>query len=309
MSIKAVSENSFTSYASSKNIQHAQVMKSLSTSTDISKTTSLVKSSLKTMRSLISQWSGYSNFKSAVTDFTSHRWKEGAVNILKGSAKAAVIAGTIYATIAAANARIPHPPSTVLMANQQAPATKEMCEQFFAKGFKGEFCNESTPAACLHWENVNVPGLDSSKYFLEALKSYPKQCTAVLNKEGEKVIQSIIEPGKRIFSSEGQQQIKKKICEQYFAKGFTGKFCSKDYPFYSGACKEWTEVNVPGLDSSKYFLDLESSHHKGCLAILNEEGQKSIQSIIKEPWEVISDLNENKFPWGCLWRRIQPDWK
>lgn len=123
----------------------------------------------------VGKYSGLSNIKDGVKNLIAHQWKKGAADLLKGSAKALLMAGSIYAIIATAN-------------NLKVAA--EMDSFWHERGqCNGKLSREEAMNSCEAFVSKgitkkNVPPLDPSRDFFIRMNNC--ECQTILTRCGLK---------------------------------------------------------------------------------------------------------------------------
>jgi hypothetical protein len=126
--------------------------------------TSYISSTVQSTTSTIGRWTGISDFKIAANNFMNHQYKACAVHAFVGSAKVAMVFGSLYAAIQLFNNL-----TSVSLAQEQVQIEENFCcDNLLQKGFnEWAYCLRFGKGYDPRWIEVSVPGLDPSNYFIE----------------------------------------------------------------------------------------------------------------------------------------------
>lgn len=124
--------------------------------------TSYISTALQSTTTTIGRWTGISDFKIAAGHFMNHHYKAFAIHTLVGAAKAAMVFGMFYVAIQK------YSNSTSRAQEQSLMKEAFSCDKLLQTGFNGfAYCLSFGKGYDPKWFDVNVPGLDPSKYFID----------------------------------------------------------------------------------------------------------------------------------------------
>jgi hypothetical protein len=148
--------------------------------------TSYISSPVQSTTSTFGRWTGISDFKIAAGNFMNHQYKACAVHALVGSAKVAMVFGTLYAAI-----QLFRNSTSVSLAQEQVQIEEAFCcDNLLQKGFnEWAYCLDFGKGYDPRWIEVSVPSLDLSKYSIE--HSSQNYCYVRLTEAGRKLFSLI----------------------------------------------------------------------------------------------------------------------